>query len=68
MKPAPSSTLTAGDARRGDVVLAEYGDEAKVLAGGQSLIPLMNMRLARPGVLVTSTTSRARRASAATAG
>jgi carbon-monoxide dehydrogenase medium subunit len=33
-------------------ILDEYGDEAKVLAGGQSLIPLMNMRLARPGVLV----------------
>jgi carbon-monoxide dehydrogenase medium subunit len=33
-------------------ILDEHGDEAKVLAGGQSLIPLMNMRLARPGVLV----------------
>ena len=32
--------------------LEEYGDEAKVLAGGQSLVPLMNLRLARPGVLV----------------
>lgn len=29
-------------------LLAEYGDEAKVLAGGQSLIPLLAMRLARP--------------------
>ena len=33
-------------------ILDEHGDEAKVLAGDQSLIPLMNMRLARPGVLV----------------
>ncbi len=33
-------------------VLAEHGEEAKVLAGGQSLIPLLNMRLARPAVLV----------------
>ena len=32
--------------------LAQHGDEAKVLAGGQSLIPLMNLRLAAPGVLV----------------
>ncbi|HVA43902.1 MAG TPA: xanthine dehydrogenase family protein subunit M [Acidimicrobiales bacterium] len=32
--------------------LAEYGSEAKVLAGGQSLIPLMSLRLAQPGVLV----------------
>ena len=33
-------------------ILAERGDDAKVLAGGQSLIPLMKLRLARPGVLV----------------
>ena len=33
-------------------LLAHYGDEAKILAGGQSLMPLMNMRLARPRVLV----------------
>ena len=33
-------------------MLDEYGDEAKVLAGGQSLVPMMNMRLARPTVLV----------------
>ncbi len=33
-------------------LLAEYGDEAKVLAGGQSLVPLLNLRLARPSVVV----------------
>jgi carbon-monoxide dehydrogenase medium subunit len=33
-------------------VLAETGEDAKVLAGGQSLIPLLNMRLAAPGHLV----------------
>jgi carbon-monoxide dehydrogenase medium subunit len=32
--------------------MAEYGDEAKALAGGQSLIPTMNFRLAQPEVLV----------------
>jgi aerobic carbon-monoxide dehydrogenase medium subunit len=32
--------------------LSERGDEAKVLAGGQSLIPLMKLRFATPGVLV----------------
>jgi carbon-monoxide dehydrogenase medium subunit len=32
--------------------LARHGDEAKVLAGGQSLVPLMNMRLARPAVII----------------
>ena len=33
-------------------LLAEYGEDAKILAGGQSLMPLMNMRLVRPGVVV----------------
>src|SRR3954469_20835901 len=33
-------------------LLAEHGDEAKVLAGGQSLIPLLNLRLAAPAHLV----------------
>jgi aerobic carbon-monoxide dehydrogenase medium subunit len=33
-------------------LLGEYGDDAKVLAGGQSLIPLMRFRLAQPGHLV----------------
>ena len=32
--------------------LAEHGDGAKVLAGGQSLVPLMNLRLAAQEVLV----------------
>jgi carbon-monoxide dehydrogenase medium subunit len=33
-------------------VLAEFGHEARPLAGGQSLLPMMNFRLARPAVLV----------------
>src|SRR5260370_31331941 len=33
-------------------VLAEHRDDAKVLAGGQSLVPLLNYRLARPRVVV----------------
>ncbi|MCX2726291.1 xanthine dehydrogenase family protein subunit M [Thermomicrobium sp. 4228-Ro] len=33
-------------------LLADLGDEAKPLAGGQSLVPMLNMRLARPSVLV----------------
>src|SRR5207302_5226294 len=33
-------------------VLAEHGDEAKVLAGGQSLVPVLNMRLARPALVI----------------
>jgi CO/xanthine dehydrogenase FAD-binding subunit len=33
-------------------VLQQYGDDAKVLAGGQSLMPLLNFRLARPAAVV----------------
>lgn len=33
-------------------LLKEYGEDAKILAGGQSLVPLLNFRLARPQVLV----------------
>jgi CO/xanthine dehydrogenase FAD-binding subunit len=33
-------------------LLAEHGEDAKVLAGGQSLVPLLNMRLARPARLI----------------
>ena len=33
-------------------LLAQHGDDCKVLAGGQSLVPLMNFRLARPGRLI----------------
>jgi carbon-monoxide dehydrogenase medium subunit len=33
-------------------LLAEHGDEAKILAGGHSLIPMMKLRLAEPGILV----------------
>lgn len=33
-------------------LLEQYGDDAKILSGGQSLIPMMKLRLARPGYLV----------------
>jgi aerobic carbon-monoxide dehydrogenase medium subunit len=33
-------------------LLAEHGDEARLLAGGQSLVPLLNLRLVRPAVLI----------------
>jgi len=52
MKPAPFKYVRAQTLDEAISLLAEHGDEAKVLAGGQSLIPMMNFRLARPGVLV----------------
>ncbi len=33
-------------------LLAEYGDESKIIAGGQSLVPMLSMRLARPAQLI----------------
>src|ERR671924_161954 len=52
MKPAPFEYFAPVDLAEALDLLARYGDEAKILAGGQSLIPLMNMRLARPGVVI----------------
>jgi carbon-monoxide dehydrogenase medium subunit len=52
MKPAPFeyyAPTTVGEAL---THLAEHGYDAKVLAGGQSLIPMMNFRLVQPSVLV----------------
>ena len=52
MKPAPFEYLAPRTAEEAVDLLAEHGERAKVLAGGQSLVPLMNMRLARPAVIV----------------
>src|SRR5919109_424742 len=52
MKPAPFEYFAPTDMTEALALLSHYGDEAKILAGGQSLMPLMNMRLARPSVLV----------------
>ncbi len=52
MKPAPFEYVVAQSAREAVEALGRFGDEAKVLAGGQSLIPMMALRLARPSALV----------------
>jgi CO/xanthine dehydrogenase FAD-binding subunit len=52
MKPAPFEYRRPGTVEEVLHLLAEYGDEAKLLAGGQSLIPTMNFRLAQPAVLI----------------
>lgn len=52
MKPAPFAYAAPESLTAVLQALAEHGDEAKLLAGGQSLIPAMNFRLARPAVLV----------------
>lgn len=52
MKPAPFRYLRPRDLDELLQVMATHGDEGKVLAGGQSLGPLLNLRLATPAVLV----------------
>lgn len=52
MKPAPFSYHRARSADEAVSLLAELGDDAKLLAGGQSLVAMMNFRLARPAALV----------------
>jgi carbon-monoxide dehydrogenase medium subunit len=52
MKPAPFEYYAPTSVEEALSHLAEYGYDAKVLAGGQSLIPMMNFRLVQPSVLV----------------
>jgi carbon-monoxide dehydrogenase medium subunit len=52
MKPAPFEYFAPQNVHEALALLDQHGDEAKVLAGGQSLMPLMNLRLARPKVVI----------------
>ena len=52
MKPAPFEYYAPLELPEALDLLERYGDEAKILAGGQSLMPLINLRLARPGVII----------------
>lgn len=52
MKPAAFEYFAPRTVDEALALLAEHGDEAKILAGGQSLVPAMNFRLARPASLI----------------
>ena len=52
MKAAPFDYARPATVAEAVAALAEAGDEGKVLAGGQSLVPVLAMRLGRPAVLV----------------
>lgn len=52
MKPAPFAYHRPATLEEAVALLGEHGDEAKVLAGGQSLVPLLNLRLATPSHLI----------------
>jgi 2-furoyl-CoA dehydrogenase FAD binding subunit len=52
MKPRPFDYARPDTVEETVALLAEYGDDARVLAGGQSLIAMLNLRLIDPAVLV----------------
>ena len=52
MKPPPFTYECPTDVADAVALLAAHGEDARPLAGGQSLVPLLNFRLARPAVLV----------------
>jgi carbon-monoxide dehydrogenase medium subunit len=52
LKPAPFEYLAPRTLEEALAALANGGEDAKILAGGQSLIPLLNFRLAKPTLLV----------------
>jgi CO/xanthine dehydrogenase FAD-binding subunit len=52
MKPSAFEYFTPFTLPEAIELLQRHGDEAKILAGGQSLVPMMNFRVARPNVLI----------------
>jgi 2-furoyl-CoA dehydrogenase FAD binding subunit len=55
MTPRPFDYARPDTVDEAVALLAEYGDDARVLAGGQSLMAMMNLRLAEPSVLIDIT-------------
>jgi carbon-monoxide dehydrogenase medium subunit len=52
MKPAPFAYVAPRSLPEALALMARHGDEGKALAGGQSLLPVLNFRLSQPAVLV----------------
>jgi 2-furoyl-CoA dehydrogenase FAD binding subunit len=52
MKPRPFDYVQPDTVDEALALLAEYGDDARVLAGGQSLIPMLNLRLLDAGIII----------------
>jgi len=52
LKPPPFAYVRAASVEEAVAKLREWEGEARLLAGGQSLVPLLNMRLARPACVV----------------
>ena len=52
MKPASFDYFKPETLEQAAALLATHGEEAKILAGGQTLVPMMNFRLVTPGILI----------------
>src|SRR5260370_31327766 len=52
MIPAPFAYHRAESVAQAIELLGEYGDDAKLLAGGHSLLPMMKLRFARPALVI----------------
>ncbi len=52
MKPARFKYIVARNVEQALALKADYGDDARFLAGGQSLVPTLNFRLTQPAVLI----------------
>jgi 2-furoyl-CoA dehydrogenase FAD binding subunit len=52
MKPRPFDYIRPDSVEEAIALLAEYGDDARILAGGQSLAAMLNLRLVEPKVLI----------------
>jgi len=52
VKPAPFDYVAASSVDEAVALLANHGDDAKLIAGGQSLIPMLNFRLLQPDMLI----------------
>ena len=52
MIPSPFEYVRAGSVDEALAALTEHGEDAKLLAGGHSMLPIMKLRLAVPSVLI----------------
>ena len=52
MKPRPFDYIRPETVEEAVTLLAEYGDDARILAGGQSLVPMLNLRIVEAAALI----------------
>ena len=52
MKPAPFEYYAPDTIEQAVALYSQFGGEAKILAGGQSLVPAMNFRVVQPSALI----------------